>query len=281
MVHSYDEKPISISHKFPPNSIAVRVLPCRPSRPASCAPPPPPPSLHQQVRSKGRASTLKWPNEFGSHNFARPFPSPSLLLQTWHVWWSTYGFPAAVRAWKQWRRYWTEMNMGRRRGTAGTDGTDDTDGRGGEAAVARVRCPRFPPPPLPVAARHRPCPSPSLAAQGLSPSPSLAPSAAAVSAAAAEALQQPQRRAYFLTNEGNFSPRHPSLSPSPPSFLLSFFFLTSALPLSPSLPRPSSLHSLVPPYSLTHSLARYFRVFLCERATRERTVHVRSGERVA
>lgn len=142
MVHSYDEKPISISHKFPPNSIAVRVLPCRPSRPASCAPPPPPPSLHQQVRSKGRASTLKWPNEFGSHNFARPFPSPSLLLQTWHVWWSTYGFPAAVRAWKQWRRYWTEMNMGRRRGTAGTDGTDDTDGRGGEAAVARVRCPR-------------------------------------------------------------------------------------------------------------------------------------------
>ena len=92
MVHSYDEKPISISHKFPPNSIAVRVLPCRPSRPASCAPPPPPQSLHQQVRSKGRASTLKWPNEFGSHNFARPFPSPSLLLQTWHVWWSTYGF---------------------------------------------------------------------------------------------------------------------------------------------------------------------------------------------
>ena len=120
---------------------------------------------------------------------------------------------------------------------------------------------RFPPPPLPVAARHRPCPSPSLAAQGLSPSPSLAPSAAAVSAAAAEALQQPQRRAYFLTNEGNFSPRHPSLPPSPPSFLLSFFFLTSALPLSPFLPPSPLFTSLSSSPLFTHSLARSLVIF--------------------
>ena len=80
MVHSADEKPISISHKFTPNSISVRVLPC------------PRPLLHQVGKSpsasvsprlfvrpfgpwfarstKARVSTLKWPNEFRSHNFA-------------------------------------------------------------------------------------------------------------------------------------------------------------------------------------------------------------------
>ena len=68
---------------------------------------------------------------------------------------------------------------------------------------------------------------------------------------AAEALQQPQRRAYFLTNEGNFSP----LLFLPPS-------LPSSLPLAP-------LHFTLSP-SPSRSLARYFRVFLCERATRER-----------
>ena len=48
----------------------------------------------------------------------------------------------------------------------------------------------------------------------------------------------------------------------PPSFLPSLFLLPYLrAPLSPSLSPPSSLHSLVPPYSLTHSLARSLVIF--------------------
>ena len=64
-------------------------------------------------------------------------------------------------------------------------------------------------------------------------SPSSSSSSSSSSSAAAEALQQPQRRAYFLTNEGNFSPTLSLFLPR-----LSPLFTTS---LSPSLPHSHSL----------------------------------------